>query len=107
MKNSFLQKKVTFLCNKLRSLREELQISKEIMHIAGAEVERLYRESRGITQPVPKEEESLAVSNDSSDTTKQKEDQIAEEEVPQPSAPVKKIFRKIALEIHPDKLPSS
>jgi len=105
MKNNFLQKKIIFLANKLKSLREELQISKEIIHLASSKIEEIYRKERNILSEEQKIEEP---------TNKDIQQKTASPQSPleqklknnKPDTLVKKLFRKIALKIHPDKLGS-
>ena len=99
MKNSFLQKKVVFLANKLNSLKEELKISKEIIHLASTEIERLYKEDRDIVAPQAEEQETT-IKQPSQDQFEKHTEFNSEA----PDTAVKKLFRKIALKIHPDKI---
>ena len=100
-------RKLKFLTVKLKSMQSELEISKEILHTAAGEVEKLYREKH-----TRQEEE-----DEDPETTSEIEEYSEPEQIEPPSPEdvletskknadpkSKKIFRKIATKIHPDKL---
>ena len=103
------QKKLHLLAVKLYSLKEELRVSKKILTEAAAEVDKLFQEkyfpdkSTNDAQPPGTLVDKGLSSNPKQGKTQQREE-TKEEEKKETDPEVKKLFRKIALEIHPDRL---
>lgn len=101
-----LKRRAKLLVTKLSALRSELQTSKEIIDIAKSELQDIYRErNKNKDQPdtEPASSKSSPVINEkgtSEDFTM--EDNPTAEKLPDPD--VKKMFKKVALMCHPDKL---
>jgi len=113
-----------FLATKLSSLKTELKVSKEILFSASAEVDRMFAEKYFPEVPVAstsEEEQEKHISNWEEEENDQEEhgsshgpestQQESHEEVEESiikeknrDSEVKKLFRKISLKIHPDKL---
>lgn len=112
------KKKMKFLATKLSALESELTVSREIFHAASAEVEKMFSEKYFPEQPVQNDEqqEESAIDKYSEETaekrkenkntenpnTKNLKDQTSAEKNADPE--VKKMFKKIASQCHPDKL---
>ena len=110
--------KMKFLAIKLSSLQQELKISKEILHSAGQEVDKMFQQKYFPEIPVEQENESTEVSEEFSATNSCSESASDEEPTSNEShkeerletnkniqdPETKKLFRKISLKIHPDKL---
>ena len=106
-----LKKKMEFLAKKLSSLQAELKVSKDIFEEATAEVKNLFLEKH----PQPKESETpnkeitkpedKTAHHDCLDPQSPPEDCTRDVESVEVSDPeVKKLFKKIALQCHPDKI---
>ena len=108
-----LKKKMKFLAIKLAALKSEIKISKEILLSASAEVDRMFAQKYFPEVPT---EQSLSKETDleqqaskpeaEPEQEKKLEEHLIETEIsPKVVDPeVKKLFRKISLRIHPDKL---
>lgn len=112
------KKKMKFLATKLSALESELTVSREIFHAASAEVEKMFSEKYFPEQPVQNDEhqEEGAIDkyseeaaekrkenkNTENQNTKNLKDQTSAEKNADPE--VKKMFKKIASQCHPDKL---
>lgn len=122
-----LQGKMKFLAIKLSALQSELKVSREILQNAAREVDKMFADKYFPEQPVQQEQESEpevpATASDTDDHESENKANEAESERensnPDPAKDlpdriehekkdvdpeVKKIFRKIASKIHPDKL---
>jgi hypothetical protein len=113
-----LKQKMKFLAIKLAALRSEIAVSREILQNASREVDSMFNEKYFPEIPVEKEDskdtdldtesEERTVHPEDADYSEQvqsegeKEDTASADKDTDPE--VKKMFRKIALEIHPDKL---
>ncbi len=106
------EKKMKFLATKLSALQSELEVSKEILRDASIEVDKMFQEKYFPEVPIEKDkkEQSGDIKEFSGEenTTHNKEEQ---EEVTitasadNPADPeVRKMFKKIATQCHPDKL---
>ena len=105
------KKKMEFLAKKLSSLQAELEVSKSIFQEAISEVKKLFSEK--YSQPKKQEVESKEITN-----SEKVEKQYTQDDAEAPSREppenidtinvsdpqVKKLFKKIALQCHPDKL---
>ena len=107
-------RKLKFLAVKLKSMQSELEISKETLASAGAEVEKIYREKH-FQHSEPNDPEPTSGIEEYSEPDTEPEPEPEYEEPPNPEDVLesskknsdpksKKIFRKIATKIHPDKL---
>jgi len=118
-------RKLKFLTVKLKSMQSELEISKEILQTAGTEVEKIYRE-KYIQQDKTTAPESTSEMEEYSEPEQRappSQEGVSETSNPEPEPKEppnpedvlesskknadpksKKIFRKIATKIHPDKL---
>jgi hypothetical protein len=113
-------KKMKFLAVKLSSLKGELRISKEILQSAGAEAEKMYKEKyfpeKRVGEDNPPEESEIQEfsekeqkpenknSNPNLEESEQPDSEITPSNSHNPDSEVKKLFRKISVKIHPDKL---
>lgn len=118
-------RKLKFLTVKLKSMQSELEISKEILQTAATEVEKIYRE-KYIQQDKTTAPESTSEMEEYSEPEQRappSQEGVSETSNPEPEPKEppnpedvlesskknadpksKKIFRKIATKIHPDKL---
>ena len=113
-----LKQKMKFLAIKLAALRSEIAVSREILQNASREVDSMFNEKYFPEIPVETEDsKDTDLDTESEERTVHPEDadyseQVQSEEEKEDTASadkdtdpeVKKMFRKIALEIHPDKL---
>lgn len=122
-----LQGKMKFLAVKLSALQSELKVSREILQNASREVDKMFTEKYFPEQPVVRDEEPkvpVAPGDDFDKDSEPHDEQPSadpgteksnhpsgqdlldrmEHEKKDIDPEVKKIFRKIALKIHPDKL---
>ncbi len=103
------KKKLHLLAVKLYSLKEELRVSKQILLEAAAEVDKLFHEkyfsdkSKNDSQLLDTLVDKASPSSIKEEKTQQKKE-IRKTEKKNTDPEVKKLFRKIALEIHPDRL---
>lgn len=115
-----LKRKMKFLATKLAALQSELSVSREIFHAASREVEKMFNEKYFPEIPVEPEEKEHDIeeySEEKAQKQKQNEnkkknqktqnpenmkDQTSAEKNADPE--VKKMFKKIASQCHPDKL---
>lgn len=102
---------MNFLSAKLLALETELSISREILDTATLDVRRLFNEKYKQSQKkqeTKKEKKSEAVQRFSPDTHQKQEQENSKQEEEsketQPDSEVKKLFKKIAHQCHPDKL---
>lgn len=110
--------KMKFLAVKLSSLQRELEISKEILHSAGKEVDKMFQQKYFPEIPVDQDDDSTEVSTDPTNPKESPQEHTSEESSTESSVqddlleickPIqdpetKRLFRKISLKIHPDKL---
>ena len=114
--------KMKFLATKLAALESELQVSREIMKSASSEVTAMFNKKYHPEVPIEKEikeedseieqysEENASRQNDHTSRKEEQNHQEDSEKQMQASAEkfadpeVKKMFKKIALQCHPDKL---
>ena len=112
------KKKMHLLAIKLGSLKEELKISQEILNSASREVDRMFQKkyfpeipiksdtppgplvASGIIPDFQKQESTYT------DSEKPEEDKILDSRSGTSDPEVKKLFKRIALKIHPDRLVS-
>lgn len=111
-----LEKKMKFLATKLSALQSELKVSKEILHSASLEVDKMFKKKYFPEIPVDKpqqekKEDIKQYSEEEAASQTQQEKQEQQEEVTitssadNPADPeVRKMFKKIATQCHPDKL---
>ena len=115
-----LKRKMKFLAIKLSALQSEVKVSREIFHAASSEVEKMFNQKYFPEIPVePKEQETdmEEYSEEKAEEQNQKQKQRVEQNAPNPddmpeqtsaekraSPEVKKMFKKIASQCHPDKL---
>lgn len=103
-----LKRKMKFLATKLSALQSELKVSRQILQEASAEVQRMFDEKYFPEIPVEPEKEEKKISEYShEDTNRDEEIPNIEEQLSadKGAAPeVRKMFRKIATQCHPDKL---
>tara|TARA_S200000501_G_C20854162_1_gene757032 strand:+ start:1100 stop:1747 length:648 start_codon:yes stop_codon:yes gene_type:complete len=110
-----LKKKMKFLATKLSSLQSELMVSKEILQSASLEVDNMFKTKYfpeiPIEQEKEKSEEIKEYSEDeAAETSKEKKEEKQHEDLldatsETPADPeVRKMFKKIATQCHPDKL---
>jgi len=117
-----LKKKMKFLATKLSALQSELSISKEIFNAASREVENMFNKKYFPEIPVEPEEKDHDIEEYSEEKAeaqkkKQREKQQQDQARPNPEnmkdqtsaeknadPEVKKMFKKIASQCHPDKL---
>jgi len=117
-----LKKKMKFLATKLSALQSELSVSKEIFHAASREVENMFNKKYFPEIPVEPEEKDHDIEEYSEEEAeaqkkKQREKQQQDQARPNPEnmkdqtsaeknadPEVKKMFKKIASQCHPDKL---
>ena len=91
--------KVRLIASQLSSLREQLEISREILNSASKEVEQLYsknNKNRISTKEKSKSEKFKKKPNSDSDA--------AQNESCESTPDAKSVYRKIAMRTHPDKL---
>lgn len=104
---SHSKRKLHLLAVKLHSLKEELKVSKEILIDAAAEVDKMFQEKYFPEKPSNKEESPKDLSDGALSTKKEQANKFSDPEKDSKQPPdleTKKLFRKIALEIHPDRL---
>lgn len=102
MKQRLYKKKLKLLKVRLRSLKEELDLTKDIFNNACEEYTRLYQENNHTDEPItPTEPTQQFLSSQESSF---EYDLSPEQKEATPEA--KKIFKRIASKIHPDKLAS-
>jgi len=117
-----LKKKMKFLATKLSALQSEFSVSKEIFELASREVDSMFKQKYfPEASMVEEEEENKELDEYDPDQDQPKEDDVKiESEPPEPPNPedmpesssaqkdadpeVKKMFKKIASQCHPDKL---
>lgn len=115
-----LKRKMKFLATKLSALQSEVIVSREIFHAAHADVKKMFDQKYFPEIPVKNEEEQEDIKEYSEEEAEQNNNQqeevIHEEQVKNEDSPetqsaeksadpeVKKMFKKIALQCHPDKL---
>lgn len=99
-------RKLKFLTVKLKSMQSELEISKEILHTAGAEVEKLYREKHTQQEEGENPEPTSEIKeySESEQRESPSPEDVLETSKKNTDPKSKKIFRNIATKIHPDKL---
>lgn len=114
-----LERKMKFLATKLSALQSELKVSKEILHSASIEVDKMFKKKYFPEIPVdkqlPKNEEEIkeyseeeaasqteSEPNASEPNHQNKEETTSADKNADPE--VKKMFKKIASQCHPDKL---
>jgi hypothetical protein len=102
MKQRLYKKKLKLLKVRLRSLKEELDLTKDIFNNACEECTRLYQESSETDEPAESIEPTPQLL--SSQESNFEYDLSPKQEEATPEA--KKIFKRIASKIHPDKLAS-
>lgn len=109
-----------FLAIKLSALQSEVKVSREIFHAASSEVEKMFNQKYFPEIPVEPEEQETDMeeySEEKAEEQNQKQKQRVEQNAPNPddmpeqtsaekraSPEVKKMFKKIASQCHPDKL---
>ena len=115
------RKKMRLLAIKLASLQQELQISKQILQSAAREVDTMFKEkyfpevpvtpepAQEKEQPIVEKREEQDPSLEKSTEEKHQQSHFEEQEIKEidreeKNPQVKKLFRQIALKIHPDKL---
>jgi hypothetical protein len=113
------KRKTKFLATKLAALQSEVTVSREIFQAASAEVEKMFGQKYFPETPVKSEEEETDIDQYSEEDAKQheKEQTRVETNIPDPEnlpeqtsaeksadPEVKKMFKKIASQCHPDKL---
>ena len=109
------KRKMKFLATKLASLQAELKVSKEILQSASMEVEKMFKSKYFPEIPVePKKSKEKNIEEFDEEKTqeqkqKQQQNNKQEETISTPSEPpadpeVRKMFKKIATQCHPDKL---
>mgnify|MGYP001292775726 CR=1 FL=1 len=104
---SHSKRKLHLLAVKLHSLKEELKVSKEILIDAAAEVDKMFQEIYFPEKPSDNEESPKDLSDGALSTKKEQANKFSDPEKDSKQPPdleTKKLFRKIALEIHPDRL---
>lgn len=115
-----LKRKMKFLATKLSALQSEVKVSREIFHAASSEVEKMFNQKYFPEIPVEPEEQETDMeeySEEKAEEQNQKQKQRVEQNAPNPddmpeqtsaekraSPEVKKMFKKIASQCHPDKL---
>ena len=99
-------RKLKFLTVKLKSMQSELEVSKEILHTAGSEVEKLYREKHTQQEEGENPEPTSEIKEYSEPEQREppSPEDVLETSKKNTDPKSKKIFRKIATKIHPDKL---
>ena len=115
-----LKRKMKFLATKLAALQSELSVSREIFHAASREIEKMFNEKYFPEIPVEPEEKEHDIeeySEEKAQRQKQNENKKKNQKTPNPEnmkdqdsaeknadPEVKKMFKKIASQCHPDKL---
>lgn len=103
-----LKRKMKFLATKLSSLQAELKVSRQIIQEASIEVQKMFDQKYFPEIPVePEEQESEISEFTEEEHSTQREIPDIEEQLSadKSAAPeVRKMFRKIATQCHPDKL---
>tara|TARA_B100000282_G_scaffold295133_1_gene273744 strand:- start:866 stop:1537 length:672 start_codon:yes stop_codon:yes gene_type:complete len=115
-----LNKKMKLLAAKLTSLQGELAVSREIFQSASAEVDRMFNrkyfpeipqnthqeesEEKSISQTTDDKQSKKSKKQEKTKSEKKTETELHNKEEKKIDPEVKKLFRKISLEIHPDKL---
>ena len=100
-------RKLKFLTVKLKSMQSELEISKEILQTAASEVEKLYREKHTRQEEEDEDPEPTSEIEEYSEPEQiepPSPEDVLETSKKNTDPKSKKIFRKIATKIHPDKL---
>ena len=108
------KRKMKFLATKLASLQSELKVSREIFYAASAEVDEMFAKKYFPEIPVKSKKQEKEIQEYSEQKNKNREefqkDPQPDDEPEPPSAnkvadpEVKKMFKKIAHQCHPDKL---
>jgi hypothetical protein len=111
--------KMKFLAIKLSALQSEVEISKQILESAGREVDKMFKEKYFPELAVtPEEDTPTEISQDlppdpgpeqpigphSDESQPEYEDEVIETKKKKTDPDVNKLFKKISLLIHPDKL---
>lgn len=113
-----LREKTKFLATKLSALQSELVVSKDIFEAASREVDKMFQEKYFPETPIKPTEEKKNIQEYSEEkaSKQNKESKQKKQESPKEDAPdqasadkvvdpeVKKMFKKIASQCHPDKL---
>ena len=115
-----LKRKMKFLATKLSALQAEISVSREIFQAASAEVEKMFNQKYFPEIPVEPEEKETDMEEYSEEKAQEQQEahkQRVEPNTPNPedmpeqtsaekkaSPEVKKMFKKIASQCHPDKL---
>lgn len=104
-----LERKMNFLSAKLLALETELSVSREILETATLDVRKLFNEKYKKSQEKQetKKEKKIEAVRHFNDETQQKQKtdkQVETEKQTPPDSEVKKLFKKIAHQCHPDKL---
>mgnify|MGYP001163542855 FL=1 len=115
-----LKRKMKFLATKLSALQSEIVVSREIFHAAHADVKKMFDQKYFPEIPVKNEEKQEDIKEYSEEEAQQnntqQEEVIHEEQAKNQDSPetqsaekiadpeVKKMFKKIALQCHPDKI---
>ena len=115
-----LKKKMKFLATKLSALQSEFSVSREIFELASREVDSMFKQKYFPESSMVEEEENKDLEEYDPDQDQEQEEVKAEPAPPEPPNPedmpeqqsalkdaspeVKKMFKKIASQCHPDKL---
>jgi hypothetical protein len=112
------KRKMKFLATKLAALQSEVVVSREIFHAASADVQEMFDKKYFPEIPVEEEREEVEedqpikeFSEEESNSQQKQSDEKESSELPEEisaekgaSPEVRKMFRKIATQCHPDKL---
>ena len=115
-----LKKKMKFLATKLSALQSEFSVSREIFELASREVDGMFKQKYFPESSMVEEEKNKDLEEYDPDQDQEQEEVKAEPAPPEPPNPedmpeqqsalkdaspeVKKMFKKIASQCHPDKL---
>jgi|APSaa5957512535_1039671.scaffolds.fasta_scaffold00626_2 hypothetical protein len=115
-----LKKKMKFLATKLSALQSEFSVSREIFELASREVDSMFKQKYFPESSMVEEEKNKDLEEYDPDQDQEQEEVKAEPAPPEPPNPedmpeqqsalkdaspeVKKMFKKIASQCHPDKL---
>jgi len=112
-----LKKKMKFLATKLSALESELKVSRDILRTAGAEVQRMFDAKYFPEIPIENKNDEAKDVEEYSEEQKKSEQPSEHHEIPNPDdlpppasaeksadPEVRKMFKSIAKECHPDKL---